>query len=111
MNLLIRWFVNALSLYIVSKVVTGIHVKDFTTSLVAALIIGLINALIKPVLLLLTLPINILTLGLFTFILNAGLLLLAGRITPGFIVDGFWSALVGSILLSLISTILFSLIS
>lgn len=111
MNVLIRWFVNALSLYIVSRIVTGIAVRDFTTALVAALIIGLINALIKPVLVLLTLPINILTLGLFTFIINAGLLLLAGRITPGFVVDGFWSALIGSILLSLVSTVLFSLIS
>lgn len=102
---------NALSLYIVSNIVSGIHVKDFSTSLVASLIIGLINALIKPILILLTLPINILTLGLFTFILNACMLLLAGRVTPGFVVDGFGSALIGSILLSLVSTILFTIIS
>ena len=111
MNVLIRWFVNALSLFIVSKIVTGIEVKDFTTALVASIIIGLINTLIKPVLLLLTLPINILTLGLFTFIINAILLLMAGNLISGFIVVNFWSALVGSILLSLVSTVLFSLIS
>jgi putative membrane protein len=111
MNVLIRWFVNALSLYIVSNIVTGIQVKDFTTSLIAALIIGLVNALIKPLLLLLTLPINILTLGLFTFILNAGLLILASKLTPGFVIENFWAALIGSILLTLVSTILYSLIS
>ena len=111
MNVLIRWFVNALSLYIVSKIVPGIAVKDFTTSLVASVIIGLINTLIKPVLLFFTLPINILTLGLFTFIVNAGLLLLAGNLISGFSVSNFWSALIGSILLSLVSTVLFSLIS
>ena len=111
MNVLIRWFVNALSLFIVSKIVTGIEVKDFTTALIASLIIGLINTLIKPVLLLLTLPINILTLGLFTFIINAVLLLLAGNVISGFIVQNFWSAFIGSILLSLVSTVLFSLLS
>jgi len=111
MNLLIRWFVNALSLYLVSKVVTGIQIESFSTALIAAIVIGFINTLVKPFLLLLTLPINVLTLGLFTFLLNAGLLLLASSLTPGFIVDGFMSALIGSILLSVVSTVLFSLIS
>ena len=111
MNVLIRWFVNGLSLYIVSKIVTGIEVADFTTSLVAALVIGLVNTFIKPILSLFALPITVLTLGLFTFIINALMLLLASRIVPGFIVHDFWSALVGSILLSLVSTVLFSLIS
>jgi len=111
MNILIRWFVNALSLYIVSKIVTGITVKDFPTALVASIVIGLINALIKPILLLLTLPINILTLGLFTFILNGFLLYIAGHVIPGFSIDGLWSAVIGSILLSIVSTVLFSLIS
>ncbi|MBI3577723.1 phage holin family protein [Candidatus Gottesmanbacteria bacterium] len=105
-NLIIHWVLNGLALFIVSRILPGIVVKDFGTALIAALVIGLVNALVRPVLLLLTLPINILTLGLFTFVLNALMLLLAGSITPGFAVDGFWTALIGSILLSLVATIL-----
>lgn len=104
-----NWVLNALALFIVSKILSGIYVANFATALIAALVIGLVNALVKPILLFLTLPITILTLGLFTFVINALLLLLAGAITPGFRVDGFGTALVGSILLSLISTILHTL--
>lgn len=109
-KLIANWVLNALALFIVSKILSGIYVADFTTALIAALVIGLVNALIKPFLLFLTLPITILTLGLFTFVLNALMLLLAGAVTPGFRVDGFMTALIGSILLSLISTILHSLV-
>lgn len=104
--LLANWIVNALALFIVSKIVPGIFLSDFASALVAVIVIGFINAIIKPILLLLTLPINILTLGLFTFIINAAMLLLASTFTPGFKVDGFVTALVGSILLSIVSTIL-----
>lgn len=105
-----NWVLNGLALFIVSKILTGVYVADFWTALVAALIIGLVNTLIKPILLLLTLPITILSLGLFTFVINALMLLLAGAVTPGFRVDGFGTALIGSILLSLISTILHALV-
>lgn len=106
MQTVIRWFVNALSLYIVANVIPGIAVRDFGAALVAAVVIGLVNALIKPVLVVLTLPITILTLGLFTFVINALLLKLAGSVTPGFTVASFGSAFVGSIVLSIVSTIL-----
>jgi putative membrane protein len=108
-TLLARWVLNALALFIVSRIVPGIRLEDFTSALVAVIVIALINALLKPILLILTLPITILSLGLFTFVLNALLLLLAGSITPGLKVDGFGAALIGSVLLSVISTILHSL--
>jgi putative membrane protein len=110
MGLLIRWLVNAIALYIVAYLVPGVHLANFWTALVAVVVIGLINALVKPILLLLTLPINILTLGLFTFVLNAILLLLAAYVIPGFTIDGFLTAFVASILLSIISTILHTLV-
>ena len=110
MRLLANWVLNALALFLVSKIIPGIEVSGFGSALVAVLVIGLVNALIKPILLLLTLPIYILTLGLFTFVLNGLMLLLAGSIAPGFRVEGFWTALFGSILLSIVSTILHSLV-
>ncbi len=105
-----NWVLNALALYLVSRIVIGIHLADFGSALIAAVIIGLVNALIKPVLILLTLPLNLLTLGLFTFVINALMLLLASNFTPGFKIDGFGTALVGSVLLSLISTLLHNLV-
>jgi len=110
MTLIARWVLNGLALYIVSRIVPGIRLLDFTSALLAVIVIALVNALLKPILLLLTLPLTIVTLGLFTFVLNALLLMLAGSITPAFRVDGFGAALIGSILLSLVSTILHSLV-
>lgn len=110
MKLIANWFLNALALFIVSKIVSGIELRGFGAALVAVIVIGLINALIKPILLVLTLPITILTLGLFTFVLNALMLLLAGNIVSGFRVDGLWTAFIGSILLSIVSTILHTLV-
>lgn len=110
MRLIANWVLNALALFLVSRIIPGIQLSGFGAALVAVIIISLVNALIRPILLLLTLPINILTLGLFTFVLNAFMLMLAGSVTPGFHVDGFGSALIGSVLLSLVSTILHSLV-
>lgn len=110
MKLIANWILNALALVLVSRIITGIRLHNFWSALIAVVVIGLINALIKPILLLLTLPITILTLGLFTFVINALLLMLAGHLTPGFTVDSFGTALIGSILFSLISTILRSLV-
>jgi|SRR3989344_7729549 len=105
-----NWVLSALALFLVSRVIAGIRLQDFWSALVAVAVIGLVNALIKPILLLLTLPITFLTLGLFTLVINALMLLLASSLTPGFKVDGFGSALIGSILLSLISTLLHALV-
>lgn len=108
--LIANWLLNALALYIVSKVVTGVLIVDFWAALGAVIAISLLNVLLKPLLVLLTLPITLITLGLFSFILNALLFSLAGSLAPGFRVDGFMSALVGSLLYSAITTLLRSMV-
>jgi putative membrane protein len=110
LKIIANWVLNALALLLVSKIVTGITLVDFWSALVAVFVMALVNALIKPVLLLLTLPITILSLGLFTFVINALMLLLASQFTPGFKVDGFGTALIASILFSVISMLLRSLV-
>jgi len=110
MNLLIALVLNALALIITSKIVPGIVVSDFWTAILAAIVLGLINTFIKPVLILLTLPINIITLGLFTFIINALVLYLASVIVPGFGVNGALAAILGAIVLSIVSTILSTIV-
>lgn len=101
LNLLIRWILYALAVIFVSWIIPGITVENFLSAMLVCVILALINTFIKPLLQFISLPINILTLGLFSFVINALLLMLAGAITPGFEVDGFLSALLGSILLSL----------
>jgi len=110
LKIIMRWVVSALALYIVSKILPGMHLTNFGSALIAVLIIGFVNALIKPILFLLTLPVTIITFGLFSFILNALMLMLASAITPGFKIDGFVTALLASILLSIITTILHALV-
>ncbi|MBE3574290.1 MAG: phage holin family protein [Firmicutes bacterium] len=109
-GLIFRWVTNALGLLLVAQIVHGIRIEGFGAALVAAAILGIVNALIRPVLRLLTLPLNVLTLGLFTFVLNALILLMVDAVTPGFEVLGFWAAFWGSILLSIISAVLTSLV-
>lgn len=102
-GILIRWLVNAGALLLVSYVVRGIEVEGIFPALAAAAALGIINAIIRPILLILTLPINILTLGLFTFVINGATLALTAKVVEGFSVGGFWSAVVGALLLSIIS--------
>ena len=97
---MVRWLVSALALYLTSLVVRGIDIQGVGALLFAAATIGILNAVVRPVLFLLTLPINILTLGLFTLVINAGMLKLAADVVRGFEVHGFWSALGGWLLLS-----------
>jgi putative membrane protein len=106
MGLVIRWIVNALALWIVSELVSGIHTTGVFVTLLAALVLGILNALVRPFLLLLTLPINLMTLGLFTFVVNALMLELTASVVKGFFVDGFGAALVGALLLSIVSFVL-----
>ncbi len=101
MGLFFRWLLYTLALIFTSWVVPGIEVSSFLNAMFVVVIIALINTFIKPFLQIITLPINILTLGLFSLVINALLLMLAGYITPGFEVEGFLSALIGSIVLSL----------
>lgn len=110
-GLLIRWLILTAAILIASYLLDGIHAKGFLPALFAAAILGILNAFFRPILLILTLPINILTLGLFTFILNALLLMMVSGLIPGFEVYGFWSAVFGSMLISLVSWILTSFIS
>jgi putative membrane protein len=105
-GLALRWVLNAFALWLVSEIVPGIHADGVFATLVAALVLGILNALVRPLFLLLTLPINLLTLGLFTFVINALMLELTGSIVRGFAVDGFGSALIGALLLSLVSFLL-----
>jgi putative membrane protein len=106
MSLLLRWILSAFSLMLVTYLVPGIAVANFYSALWAALVLGLINALVRPVLILLTLPVNILTLGLFTLIINALLFWLASSAVKGFNVAGFWPAFWGALVVSIISWIL-----
>ena len=95
---ILRWILFALAVMFTAWLIPGISVD----ALWVCVILGIINVFIKPLIFLISLPINILTLGLFGFVINALLLLLAGHITPGFSVEGFWSALLGSIVLSIL---------
>lgn len=99
MNLFLRWLLSALSLLIVGSVIPGIHLDSFWAALITAFVLGVFNIVLRPLLILLTLPVTILTLGLFTLVINAGIFLLASTIVKGFTVDSFGAALLGSLLL------------
>jgi len=105
-KLIVHWLINAAALYAATRVVPGVHVQDAETLVVAAAVIGLVNAIIRPILRLITLPITVLTLGLFYFVLNGLMLLLAARLTRGFELDGLPSAVVGAIVIGIVATIL-----
>jgi putative membrane protein len=103
MRLLAIWIINALALLALPYVVPSVHVASFGTALIVALVLGLINAVLRPLLILLTLPVTLLTLGLFIFVINALLFQFAGYLIQGFNVGGFWPALLGSVVYSVIS--------
>ncbi|HEA65920.1 MAG TPA: phage holin family protein [Desulfobacterales bacterium] len=106
-----RWMILTVAILVTSYLMDGIHVSGFFSAFFAAAILGILNAFFRPILLVLTLPINILSLGLFTFVLNAVLLMMVSGVIPGFDVYGFWSGLFGSLLISLISWIITSFIN
>lgn len=101
--LFLKWVGLALAMMFVGWVVPGITISNFVTALIAAAVIALVNIFIKPVLVFLTLPINILTLGIFILVINAVLFMFVAYLVPGVQVDGFWSAFIGAILLSILS--------
>ncbi|MGZ3157984.1 MAG: phage holin family protein [Burkholderiaceae bacterium] len=103
MRLLITWLINAAALFALPYLMQSIQVDSFAVALIAALVLGLLNALIRPLLVLLTLPVTVLTLGLFIFVINGLLFLAAAHFVEGFHVAGFWHAVVGAILYSIIS--------
>ena len=103
MRLILLWILNALALLAVTWVMPSIHVASFGAALLAALLLGLVNAVLRPLLLLLTLPVTLLSLGLFIFVINGLMFWLAGSLIEGFVVDSFWSAVFGSLLYSVVS--------
>ena len=104
MRLILLWILNAVALLAVAWLLpNSIRVASFGSALLAALILGLVNALVRPVLLVLTLPVTLLTLGLFIFVLNGLMFWLAGSLIDGFVVAGFWSAVFGSMVYSVVS--------
>ncbi len=101
--ILFRWIINALALLLVANIVPGFEVSTFYSALIAALVLGLVNALVRPLLFILTLPVTIVTLGLFTFVINALMLWLVSSIVKGFEISGFVPALLGALVLWVIS--------
>lgn len=110
MSLLVRWLFNAIALFATAYLLDGIYVSGPAAALMASLVLGIANAVIRPLFLLLTLPINLLTLGLFTFVVNGIMLKLAAALVGGFYVQGFFTAIIGSIVLSIISYLLSALV-
>jgi putative membrane protein len=106
MGLLLKWFIMAASIVIAAYFIPGVRVGSFFSALWVALFLGIVNILVRPVLIFITLPINILTLGLFTFVINAVLILLASSVIKGFEVAGFWWALLYSVVLSAVNYII-----
>ena len=109
MQLLLFLLVNSFAVFATSYVLPGVQVENFVTAIIVAVVLGVLNTFVKPILIILTLPINILTFWLFTFVINAALVLLASAIVPGFKVNGFLWALAFSLVLSIVSSFLNSL--
>ncbi len=105
-SFLLRWFINTISLFAVVNIVSGITVSGWTTTIVAGLVLALMNAFLRPLILLLTLPVNLITLGLFTLIVNASLFYLASFMVRGFEIAGFWDAFLGALVFSVINFLL-----
>ena len=105
MGLLIRWILNAVALFVVVSVVPGFHYKSWISLLIAAAVLGLLNTIVRPILFVLTLPLTVITLGLFLLILNAIMLELTAWLVPGFGIDGFWWAIVGALVLAIVTLV------
>lgn len=110
MNLIIKIVVTAILVMLIATFIPGIHVAGFTTALIVAVVLGLLNVFIKPILVVLTLPATIFTLGLFLLVINAVIILLCANIVGGFRVDSFWTALLFSIILSVLQSIMYKLL-
>lgn len=103
---LARTLINAVSIYITANFIKGVDIRDFGAAIVASVVLGIVNAIIRPLLILFSLPINILTLGLFTFVINGISLLIVSFITSGFFISSLGSAIVASLIISIVSSII-----
>jgi len=110
MKLILRILLTALAVVILANVLPGIHVEDYTSAIFVAIVLGLLRVTVKPLLVLFTLPVTVLTLGLFLLVINALIIMMAGSFVSGFIVDGFWWAVLFSLLLSILQSIFFSVL-
>ncbi|HPS46183.1 MAG TPA: phage holin family protein [Bacteroidales bacterium] len=108
MKLIFQIIISAFAVIITSYLLPGIHVSNFITACLVAIVLAVLNNLVKPLLIILTIPITFFTFGLFLLVINAFIIILAGNMVPGFRVDGFWWALAFSIILSIVSSILAS---
>ncbi len=111
MQFLLQWVLNALGLLIVAHIVPGFHVQSFGAALIASIVIGLVNAAVGWLLILLTLPLTVLTFGLFLLVVNALLIWMASGLSPGFHIDGFGAAMLGALVLAVVNSILRALVS
>lgn len=110
MKILLRILLSALAVVLLAKILPGVSVDSYWTAILVAVVLSLLNFIVKPILIILTLPVTILTLGLFLLIVNAIIIMLAGSLVSGFSVDGLWWALLFSLLLSLLQSVLYSLL-
>ncbi len=109
MSIVLNLLVNAIAVFVTAYILPGVSVNNFGTALLVSIVLGILNVIVKPILVILTLPVTILTLGLFTFIINALIILLVSAIVPGFHVQGILSAILFSLVLSIVSSILHQL--
>ncbi len=107
----VRWLILGFSISVAAYLIDGIHVSGVLSAFAAAAMLGILNAVFRPIALIITLPINILSLGLFTFVINAAMLKMASSLIPGFDVVGFWSAVFGALFISVISFVINAFIS
>ena len=110
MKLIIRLLLNAIAVFVLAQFLSGVHVDSYVTAIIVAVVLSVLNLIVKPILVVLTLPINVITLGLFSFVVNALIILLAAYLIGGFSVDGIWIAILFSILLSVFQSLLNSLL-
>ncbi len=108
MNFIIRLFVTAAVAYGLAYILKGIHIDTYWTALIFALVLAIVNLIIRPILVILTIPLTIITLGIFLFVINALMVLLAAKLVDGIAIDGFWWALLFGLLLSIVSSLLLS---
>ena len=106
MKLILKWLLSAAALLFVAYMYDGVQLKSFQAALIAAFVIGLLNTLVRPILIVLTLPVTIITVGLFLFVINALMFWAAASLLSGFNVTGFWAAMIGSVLYSVLSMLI-----
>lgn len=106
MHILLAIIINTIAVLVTSYILPGIHLKNFWTGLIVAIVLGIVNAILRPIIFILTLPINILTLGLFSFVIMGLLVYLVSAIVPGFKVDNFWWAILFALIVAIINWIL-----